>query len=187
MNIKIDYLSIPLIALMAITRVHHFGGTFSLPDASLAVFFLAGLGFSSPYLLGLLLVEAGLIDYIAINQFQVSDWCISPAYIFLIPTYAVLWFAGRYCSRYKALNVSELTMSLVLLMLATSAAFIISNGSFYLFSGRYGDMALVHYATSVAQYYLPYMSSAVIYGVLGLVIVKIFKSLPVLVKLQKEV
>ena len=187
MNIKIDYLSIPLIALMALTRVHHFGSAFTLPDASLAVFFLAGLGFSSPYLLGFLLLEAGLIDYIAINQFQVSDWCISPAYIFLIPTYAVLWFAGRYCSRFKVLNVSELTTSLILLGLATSVAFGISNGSFYLFSGRYADVAFGQYATSVMQYYLPYMTSALVYGLLGLVLIKIFKSLPVLVNHQKEV
>jgi len=44
MNIKqwlqVEYLPIPLIALMVLTRFHHFGDVLHLPDASLAVFFL---------------------------------------------------------------------------------------------------------------------------------------------------
>jgi len=44
MNIKqwlqVEYLPIPLITLMALTRFHHFGDVLHLPDASLAVFFL---------------------------------------------------------------------------------------------------------------------------------------------------
>jgi len=44
MNIKqwlqVEYLPIPLIALMALTRFHHFGDVLHLPDASLAVFSL---------------------------------------------------------------------------------------------------------------------------------------------------
>jgi hypothetical protein len=82
-----NYLStIPLVALMALTRVHHFGDAFSLPDASLAVFFLAGMSVSSFSFLGFLLLEAGVIDYVAITQFNVNDFCVSAAYVFLIPT-----------------------------------------------------------------------------------------------------
>jgi hypothetical protein len=185
-NIKINYPAISLVVLMAATRIHHFGGAFTLPDASLAVFFLAGLGLGSPYFLALLLLQAGLMDYLAISQFQVSGWCISPAYVFLIPTYAVLWLAGRYCSRFKILNVSELMTTLLLLTLSTTAAFIISNTSFYLFSGRYGDLAFGQYVASIMQYYLPYLTSALFYGVLALIVIRLFKSMPSLVK-QREV
>ncbi|WP_052700170.1 hypothetical protein [Methylocucumis oryzae] len=38
-----------LIALMVVTRYHHFGDALHLPDASLAVFFLAGYSRSLPY------------------------------------------------------------------------------------------------------------------------------------------
>jgi len=82
-----------------------------------------------------LLALAALIDYVAIEN-GTSSWCVSPAYVFLIPTYAVMWLAGRYCSTFKAMNIAELIKSVGLLTLATSAAFAISNGSFYLFSGR---------------------------------------------------
>ncbi len=176
--VKQQALPLALITLMALTRVHHFGSAFALPDASLAVFFLAGLGVNRRALLAILLVEATVVDYVAISQFNVSDWCVSPAYVFLIPTYAVLWLAGRYSSRFTALNSVQLAQTVVLAVLATSAAFVISNASFYLFSGRYADLAATDYSAAVAQYYLPYVQSSLIYTVLGLAVLKCVKVLP---------
>ena len=180
MNIKqwlqAGYLPIPLIALMVLTRFHHFGDVLHLPDASLAVFFFAGF-YRKKAFFGFLLALAALIDYVAIEN-GTSSWCVSPAYAFLIPTYAVIWLAGRYCSTFKVMNIAELAKSAGLLMLATSAAFAISNGSFYLFSGRYGDISLAGYFVRVAQYYPSYVGAALIYAVAGLVMVKLVKSLP---------
>ena len=156
--------ALALITLMAITRVHHFGGALSLPDASLAVFFLMGLLSANRWLLGFLLLEAGLVDYLAIDQFGVSDWCISPAYIFLIPTYAVMWLAGRYCTRFKSMVFSQLAIQFGILGLATSTAFLISNGSFYLLSARFSDMPWGQYMENVAQYYPAYMIATLIYA-----------------------
>jgi len=176
-----------LITVMAATRVHHFGDAFSLPDASLAVFFLAGLGISSLWFFGFFLLEAGVIDYVAITQFNVSDFCVSAAYVFLIPTYAVMWFAGRYCAKYKAMNTADLLKSVGLAALATSTAFAISNGSFYLLSGRYTDLSWAQYFSRVAQYYPPYASAALIYALVGLAIVKIVRSMPALSASHKEI
>ena len=180
MNIKqwmqAKYLPIPLIALMVMTRFHHFGDVLHLPDASLAVFFFAGF-YRKKALLGFLLALAALIDYVAIEN-GTSSWCVSPAYVFLIPTYAVMWFAGRYCSTFQSMKIAELAKSAGLLMLATSAAFAISNGSFFLFSGRYEDISLAEYFVRVAQYYPSYVGAALIYAVSGVAIVKLFKLLP---------
>ena len=183
--LKAEYLPIPLIALIVLTRFHHFGDVLHLPDATLAVFFFAGF-YRKKALLGFLLVLAGLIDYAAIHN-GVSDWCVSPAYAFLIPTYAVMWFAGRYCSNYKAMKSLELVKSLGFMLLAASAAFAISNGSFYVFSGRFGDLSLVEYFVRVAQYYPSYVSVAMIYGVAGLAIVKGVSVLPELQSTHKSV
>jgi hypothetical protein len=185
--IKQQALPLTLITLMALTRVHHFGSAFALPDASLAVFFLAGLGVNRRALLAVLLVEAGVVDYVAISQFNVSDWCVSPAYVFLIPTYAVLWLAGRYSARFTALNSIQLAQTAVLAVLATSAAFVISNASFYLFSGRYAELAVVDYTAAVAQYYVPYLSSALIYTVVALAIMKAIKHFPSAQPSHKEI
>lgn len=175
---KINYAILPLVLLMAVTRVHHFGSAFSLPDASLAVFFLAGIYFSSRTLLAGLILEAGMLDYLAINQFAVSDWCISPAYIFLIPTYAVLWLAGRYCPKPQRVGLRPIALKTAWATAAISAAFIISNGSFYLYSGRYADMAVAEYTSAVAQYYLPYLGWALFYTAVGLFAAKAAKLLP---------
>ncbi|MCF7966902.1 MAG: hypothetical protein K9L79_15395 [Methylobacter tundripaludum] len=189
MNIKqwlqADYLPIPLIALMALTRFHHFGDVLHLPDATLAVFFFAGF-YRKKALFPFLLVLAGLIDTIAISN-GTSSWCVSPAYVFLIPTYAVMWFAGRYCSAFKSLKMTEMATQFGVITLATSAAFAISNGSFYVLSGRYPDLSWEQYFSRVAMYYPPYVSSALLYMVLGYGIMKLVKSLPALAASHKEV
>ena len=160
---QIRYLPILLIALMVLTRFHHFGDELHLPDASLAVFFFAGFYRKTIFFVFLLLL-AGLIDYLAIAS-GTSSYCISPAYVFLIPTYAVMWISGRYCARFNALTGNELAISISLFILASTTAFIISNGSFYLFSGRYDGMEWGRYIGATAGYYLPYTGYALGYAV----------------------
>ena len=154
-----------LMLLMAATRFHHFGTAFSLPDASLAVFFLAGLWLGGRYLFLALLVEAGLIDYLAITQFGVSDFCVSEAYVFLIPSYAAMWQGGKWCGKFAFLSVASTVQQFAVLVMATSTAFLISNGSFYLFSGRYADASWAQYIERFAMYYPPYMASTLLYTV----------------------
>lgn len=179
MNIKpwprIEFLPLVVMGLMALTRLYHFGSAFSLPDASLAVFFLAGMRFGLRFF-ALLLLEVGVIDYLAITQFNVSDFCISPAYICLIPTYAVMWFAGRYCKAFESLSFVDSLKTYGLATIATTGAFVISNGSFYVFSGRFGQLSWNQYLTQTIQYYPPYLSAALIYIVIGLAIVKLWKA-----------
>ncbi len=155
--------AITLTALMASTRFHHFGSALSLPDASLAVFFLAGLWFSSTTFFVILLLEAGIIDYLAISQFGVSDFCISPAYVFLIPTYAIVWFGGLYSKTFNNQNLSHLSRQFALLMITVSLAFIISNGSFYLLSDKYPLTDWSEYSSRFFQYYPPYLKYTVVY------------------------
>ncbi len=181
-----DYLPLPLIAVMILTRFHHFGDPLHLPDASLAVFFFAGF-YRSKMLLGFLLALAGLIDYVAIAN-GTSAWCVSPAYAFLVPTYAVMWWAGRYCTTLAATYVKELTFCLAaigLLTLATSLAFVISNGSFYLFSGRYPDLTWAQYLERVIHYYPAYMGSTLVYGIVGYGLVKLIKAVAAMADAHK--
>ena len=183
--LKAGYLPIPLIALMVLTRYHHFGDLLHLPDASLAVFFFAGF-YRKKLFFGFLLALAALIDFLAIEN-GTSSYCVSPAYAFLIPAYAVMWFAGRYCSTFNSMKIAELAKTAGLLTISTSIAFAISNGSFYLFSGRFEDLSLGEYFVRVAQYYPSYVGVALIYGVAGFAVVKLFKSLPDLVANHKSV
>lgn len=172
---KTQFLPLALVGLMALTRFDHFGSAISLPDASLAVFFLAGFGFSPLWFFGILILEAGLIDYVAITALNVSDFCISPAYLFLLPAYAALWFGGRYAKNLAVLDFASSIKMLGLAALSTTAAFIISNGSFYLLSGRFGELSLNQYLTQFGHYFLPYAASALMYIALGLGIAKLWR------------
>lgn len=169
--------AVALMVLMAATRFHHFGTATMLPDASLAVFFFAGLWLGGRYLFALLLLEAGLIDYLAITQLGTSDFCISNAYAFLTPSYAAMWLGGTWCRRFARLTVASAAQQFVALVVSTSAAFLISNGSFYWLSGRDASTSWTHYVESIALYFAPYLSATLIYGVVIFGLVSLFKSL----------
>lgn len=169
---------IALMILMAATRFHHFGTPLTLPDASLAVFFLGGLWFGGRGLFVGLLAEAGLIDVVAITQFNVSDFCISPAYVFLIPTYAAMWFGGKWSGQFKSLGLNALIPQLLALLLSTTAAFLMSNGSFNLLSGRYPEWSWGQFFDGALQYFPEYLSSTATYVIVIVAAVKLFKLIP---------
>lgn len=152
-----------LAALMAATRMHHFGSALHLPDASVAIFLLAGFFISTPWVFAGLLLEAGALDYVAINHLGVSDWCVTPAYLFLVPTYAILWFAGRYYARIHRHSLPGLGAFTGISFAALNLAFVISNGSFYLFSGRFQNTSLAEYGADMASFYVPYLSGGLLY------------------------
>jgi len=152
-----------LALLMAATRFHHFGSAISLPDASLAIFFLAGFYLRSPFILAGFLVEAGLIDYVAITYGGVSDWCISSAYVFLVPTYASVWFAGRWVGARDRQSWRALAWAFAALGVGVSIAFLISNSSFYLLSGRFPELSWAQYIERVVKYFPPYAMNTFLY------------------------
>lgn len=168
--------SLCLMTVMAMTRFGHFGSAVTLPDASLAVFFLAGFGVNPLWFFGVLLLEAGLIDYVAVSQYNVSDFCLSPAYLFLIPAYGVMWFAGRHCQRYVNLGFTGSLKTFGLSLLATTLAFILSNTSFYGLSDKIGERSISHFLVQFGRYYPAYLSSTMLYLALALVFIKLWKS-----------
>jgi len=160
-------ISIAIMLFMAATRFNHFGSSVVLPDASWALYFLAGmyLGRMRAALLFFiaLTLEAILIDYYAIATRGVSDWCVTNAYGFMIFTYAALWYGGRWFARHHTYTVKSLLGLFTTVAVASLAAFVISNASFYLFSGRYANMSAADYAVSVVQYLGSYVIVAVMY------------------------
>ena len=96
---------------------------------------------------------------------------------FLIPTYACLWGAGRYCTKYRTIKLAELSAQFSILFIATSAAFAISNGSFYALSGKFPDLNWVEYSARMIQYYPLYLTYTLVYSVVIFTIVKVLISL----------
>lgn len=161
------FIIIALMLVMVLTRFNHFGSSIALPDASWALFFLGGLYLgrvrAALLIFMLLTLEAALIDFYAIALRDVSDWCVTNAYGFMIFAYAALWFAGRWFARHHTLAVKSLLGLLATVAAASVVAFVISNASFYLFSGRYADMSAAEYAARVVQYLGSYIAVAMMY------------------------
>lgn len=165
---------VALALLMLVTRGSHFGSAINLPDATLAIFLVAGFMLPRFTAIALaafafLLIEAGGIDYYAITYNGVSDYCVSPAYWLLIPTYAVMWFAGHWFATVQQNNWKGLALFAVVSWLTTSVAFMISNTAFYLLSAHFTDMSVTEYASRVAKYYPAYASGALMYLALAAV------------------
>jgi hypothetical protein len=152
---------------MALTRFNHFGSSVALPDASLAVFFLGGLYLSkfskTRWAFFALLTEAALIDYYAITMGGTSDWCVTPAYGFLVFAYGAMWYAGNWFAPRHTLTGRNLLGMFAVATVASTLAFVISNVSFFLFSGRYAEMSAVEYASQVVQYLGSYVGIALLY------------------------
>lgn len=171
--------AVALMLLMAATRSSHIGTPFQLPDASLAVFFLAGLWFGGLRLFALLLAEAALIDFVVIQFFGVSSFCVSPAYVFLIPAYAAAWFGGKWCAQFEGHSASTLLKQFGILLAATTIAFLISEFSFYLLSGRHDALDWSQKLSKMANFYPAYIKSTLIYSTVIYATVSLVKTLPV--------
>src|SRR5258706_1198461 len=94
-----------LTVLMAATRIEHFGAGQVAPDASTAVFFLAGLLVGNPLWLLAFLAEALLLDLTAIKVVGVAAVCVTAGYGMMIPAYGSLWLAARLVRASEKLDV----------------------------------------------------------------------------------
>ncbi|MGH8575448.1 MAG: hypothetical protein ACREXX_23260 [Gammaproteobacteria bacterium] len=167
-------IGLALATLMAATRSHHFVTLHHLPDASWAVFFLAGFYLRPLWVFPALLALAGASDYVAIAWFSVSDFCISPAYGFLIPAYGALWAAGRrYAARHR-FALSTLMPLAGSVLVGAVACELLSSGGFYFFSGRFAETSLVELGVRLAKYFPPSLESLAFWMGIAIVVHMVF-------------
>jgi hypothetical protein len=156
-------------ALMVATRFHHFGDVLHLPDASMALFFLGGLYLRQHWQFAVFIGLAVAIDWIAIEHAGVSDFCVTPAYSFLLPAYGVLWYAGRlYADRLQPTWGASLGAAGIGLV-AASVSFAISNGAFYWLGGRYENPHVAEYVARAWQWGPLFVRTTMAYIVVALV------------------
>jgi hypothetical protein len=163
-----------LLALaMLATRVNHF---VPVPDASWAVFFVAGF-----YLRGLgrwafpaLMALAVAIDAWVIGQAGLSFWdhyCVSVAYWFLVPAYAAMWFGGALLAKQaRGLEPRALGWLLVTAFVATNACYLVSNGSFYWLSDSVANATLAGWGKNLGDWYLQYIGYTSLYIAIAAVV-----------------
>jgi len=146
-------IGLALAALMAATRGQQFAPLGQhLPDASLAVFFLAGFYLRSAWGFAGLFAFATLMDLTAIGWGGVSGYCLTPAYWLLVPAYGSVWALGRWYANRHRESAATLPVLAGALLVGGIGAELFASGGFYLFSGRFADISLVGFAHSLVDY-----------------------------------
>lgn len=161
-----------LFLLMLATRTHHFSSLHHLPSASIAIFFLAGMYLRNMKSFWFFYVLSITIDLAAsYARGQLGD-CITASYPALVLSYGVMFAVGYYVKPLWQQNSWQENILKVALALfiASSIAFLISNGSYYTLSGKFAELSWAEYTTRVDKYFLKSISNPVFYVISALVI-----------------
>jgi len=156
-----------LILLMAATRVHHFGIGNIAPDASTAVFFLAGLFLAGPFWFAVLAAEAVVLDAVAIGLVGVAAACMTLGYWMLFVGYLALWYAGRLGRASERLDVATAGKLVVVAAVGVVAFFVLSNVGYYFGAGYDKSMGAAEYVSRVSGYLPMYLVSTLAYAAAG--------------------
>ena len=107
------------------TRGQHVASMMSLPDATWAIAFMLGF-LLSPILFLIVLVQAFVIDYLAMGNYLFNF-----AYAALIPAYLALWLAGRWLRQHYEQQGFRINQFVVALIGGVAICELISSGAFY--------------------------------------------------------
>ncbi len=161
-----------LTLLMLATRTHHFATFNSLPSASIAIFFLAGMYLRNMKAFWFFYMLSVTIDLVSsYYRGQLGD-CITTSYPALVLSYGVMFVIGFYAKPNWQQNCWQLNTIKVALALfvASSVAFFISNGSYYTLSGKFPDLSWAEYATRVDKYFFKSISNPTFYVISAVII-----------------
>ncbi|PCH60989.1 MAG: hypothetical protein COC05_02495 [Gammaproteobacteria bacterium] len=163
-----------LVLLVVATRGQHFATLHSLPGASWAAFFLTGVYLRPRWALpGLLALTWGL-DFAAYTWGGASGFCLTPAYVFLLPAYSALWLAGHWSAgRYRFEWHTLLPLGAAMLVGATVCE-LFSSGGFYFFSGRFMDPTFAEFGARLVKYFPPSLQSVAFYVAIAAVVHMLF-------------
>lgn len=152
-----------LALLMLLTRGQHLSAVGFAPDASWAVFLLAAVYLRPAWALPFYMLLAFLMDVTAVTWGGVSGFCMSPAYLMLVPTHIALWGAGRWYRHAHRDTISTLFTLGGAVLASSILAELLSSGGFYLVSGRFADLSLAELGSRLTTYYPSSLEALVLY------------------------
>lgn len=152
---------VSLAIIMFLTRGSHITTLYALPDTSLALFLISGIYLRQVRFFIALFLVGLFIDFGAAALDPKLGYCLTKGYWGLIPTYAVLWFSGRYLDQGERLQ--KLSVFIPIVSIAIVLAFIISTQTYYLFSGRFGNPSLFNSFFHGWEYFPQYFMASFCY------------------------
>lgn len=172
-----------LALLLIATRGQHFATLHSLPGASWAVFFLAGVYLRPVWVLPALLAFVWGLDFTPhlLSGASLAEimnggqaFCLTPAYVFLLPAYAALWFAGRWYAGRHRFAWQTLLPLLAATFAGAAVCELFSSGGFYFFSGRFAEPTLAEFVGRLVTYFPRYLQSLAFYVGIAAVVHALF-------------
>lgn len=129
-----------LIILLVLTRVEYIP---FLQDATWTVFFLLGFYLRNTFVFAIFILVVFIIDFTQIAaRGGHQDFFLAPSYLFIIPAYFSLWFAGKTFAK----NYSEDLKGLIVFLLCAISGIIlcqlISSGGYYWMSLNVIDLSV---------------------------------------------
>jgi len=157
------------------TRSHYFPW---LPDASWAIFFIAGYYLNNwriwvfPLLIGL----AVFIDWQVITAQGINFWqhyCISIGYACLLPAYFVMWAGGQWLQRHdNGTHWRRLGLFLFSLSISTALCHLLAQSGFYWFSDSVSNPTLTGWISNYCHWLFPYLGVTLLYTSITLLLHK---------------
>ena len=164
-----------LALLMAASRAHVFDH-FSPPDASWAVFFIAGFhlrGWGRWAFPALMALAVG-VDWWVITGQGIDFWnhyCVSAAYWFLVPAYAAMWAGGAWLRRrYAGARWDALGRLAFAFVLSVLACHLLAQGSFYWLSDSVAQPSLAGWWKNYSDWFPSYLRTTAIYVGLAVIV-----------------
>jgi len=157
-----------LALLMAASRGHVFDH-FSPPDATWAVFFIAGFHLRGwgRWAFPLLIALAVAVDWVVITGQGIDFWshyCVSAGYWFLVPAYGVLWAGGAWLRRrYTGASWDAVGWLAIAFAVAVPLCHLFAQGSFYWLSDSVVDPTLAGWWKNYTDWLPPYMATTSVY------------------------
>ena len=170
---------------MLLTRGSHTLTSFSLPDASLALFLLSGLMLGSNFKtrvgwFAAFFVLATLIDFGAAALDPTQGFCLTNGYWGLIPAYGAMWLGGLYLSKQDAFASKNIAVFSIVTLFTVFVAFVISTQTYYLFSGRFPAQGLIESMKHGWEYLPNWMGYNTLYFAVAWLCVALWRSVKLL-------
>ena len=163
---------IVLASAMALTRINHFA---PIPDASWAIFFVAGFSLRPllRWVFPMLMALAVVIDWLVIRGQGLQFWqhyCISAGYAALVPAYLVLSLGGAWLRQHLDLRAGigqQLLHVGSALVLSVALCHLLSQGAFYWSSANVAQPSVAGWAQNYLDWFPLYLRTTVIYVALA--------------------
>ena len=143
-----------MMLLMMATRGHvnWLSSASHLPDFTLPALFITGVYFKNWLAPIPLILLAVFIDWYVISYNGVSDFCISEAYMMLLPAFYMMFIGGRLINSLWVNSFKQLLSITLILLMATGVEWFISSASFYWTAPYLPEPTWVEFLSRVEKY-----------------------------------